>query len=134
MTHNFTNPPALHDPTPMGYSHSARVPKDAELVLISGQYGSNVDGGMDSQDFAAQVERAFDNVRTALAAHNLDLSSVVQLRTYIVGCEGPKLGILGQALAKRWGTELPTHTLLGVASLASPDMQFEVDALAVRHA
>ena len=79
MPHSTLNPAELHDPIPMGYSHTAAVPAGAELVLVAGQYASTVDGSVVSTDFAAQVRQTFANVGVALAAHGLDLSHVVQL-------------------------------------------------------
>ncbi|MCB5163810.1 RidA family protein [Streptomyces bambusae] len=132
MAHVLVNPDGLHDPTPFGYSHTAAVPAGAELVLIAGQYGSGPDGAVVSPDFTQQVKQAFHNVGVALAAHGLDLSHVVRLRTYVVGHEPAKLGPLAAALQECWGAKPPTQTLVGVASLATPDMLFEVEAVAAR--
>jgi enamine deaminase RidA (YjgF/YER057c/UK114 family) len=130
-TPSFLNPPALHDPTPFGYSHTVRIPAGADWVLVAGQYGSRADGSMVSGDFAEQVQQAYHNLGQALAAHGLDWRHVVQLRSYVVAPDFPKLGILGQAVGARWGAAPPTQTLLGVAALAMPDMLFEVEAVAV---
>ena len=101
MTHTIVNPEGLHDPVPFGYSHTAAVPAGAELVLVSGQYGSGADGMVVSTDFAEQVQQAFRNLGVALAAHDLDLTDVVQLRTYVVSPDFEKLGIIGQAVGRR---------------------------------
>ncbi|WP_404952680.1 RidA family protein [Streptomyces sp. 147326] len=132
MAHALVNPDGLHDPVPYGYSHTAVVPAGAELVLISGQYGSGPDGAVVSADFAGQVKQTFHNIGVALAAHGLDLSHVVQLRTYVVNHDVSKLGLVAGAVQEGWGTKPPAHTLIGVASLATPDVLFEVEALAVR--
>lgn len=132
MAHTIVNPDGLHDPVPFGYSHTAAVPAGAELVLIAGQYGSGPDGAVVSDDFGKQVERTFRNIGVALAAHGLDLGHVVQLRTYVVNHDVGKLGPIAAAVQEHWGAKPPTQTLLGVASLATPDVLFEVEALAVR--
>lgn len=132
MPHTILNPAGLHDPVPMGYSHTANVPAGTELVFVAGQYGSNGDGAVASTDFAEQVRQAFDNLEVALAAHGLDLGHVVQLRTYVVDHDMDKLGPIGQAVQTRWGGEPPTNTLVGVAGLAMPDILFEVEATAAR--
>lgn len=132
MVHTTLNPPALHDPTAFGYAHTAAVPATSALVFVSGQYGSTPEGAVVSPEFAAQVQRAFDNLATALAAHDLTLADVVQLRTYVVGPDFERLGILGQTVGTRWNGKPPTQTLLGVASLAMPEMLFEVEAIAAR--
>lgn len=50
----------------------------------------------------------------------------------VVDLDGPKLGVLGQALGSRLGASLPPQTALGVAGLAMPDILVEMEALAVR--
>ncbi|MFD7561364.1 MULTISPECIES: RidA family protein [unclassified Streptomyces] len=132
MAHAIVNPDGLHDPVPFGYSHTASVPAGSELVLIAGQYGSGPDGGVVSDDFAEQVKQTFRNISVALAAHGLDLGHVVQLRTYVVNHDVGKLGPIAGAVQEIWGKEPPTQTLIGVASLAAPDVLFEVEAVAVR--
>ncbi|MEV6415934.1 RidA family protein [Kribbella sp. NPDC051718] len=124
----FVNPEGLHNPVPFGYSHTAAVPAGSELVFVSGQYGSGLDGIVVSPDFAEQVKQAFSNLGIALAAHGLDLSHVVQLRTYVVNPDFEKLGIIGQEV----GATPPTQTVIGVAALAMPDILFEVEAVAAR--
>jgi enamine deaminase RidA (YjgF/YER057c/UK114 family) len=132
MQHTTLNPQGLHNPIPFGYSHTASVPSGSELIFVSGQYGSKLDGTVVSSHFAEQVQQAFQNLRIALEAHGLNLSHVVQLRTYVVNIDFDKLGILGQAVQVGFGATPPTQTLIGVAGLAMPDIQFEVEAVAVR--
>lgn len=133
MSHTIVNPTELHDPVPFGYSHTAAVPAGAELVFVSGQFGSGPDGRVTSGEFAEQVNQSFENLGSALAAHGLDLSHVVQLRTYVVSPDFEKLGIIGQAVgSRRGGANPPTQTVIGVAGLAAPDILFEVEAVAAR--
>ncbi|MGW1210895.1 RidA family protein [Streptomyces sp. NPDC002499] len=126
----ITNPPALHDPTPFGYSHAVSAP--GELVFIAGQYASDATGSPVPGDFAAQVDVAFERLRSALAGVGLGFEHVVRLGTFIVDHDVTKLEILGKALHTHFGDRLPAQTLSGVASLALPGMLFEVDAVAVR--
>lgn len=132
MSVTILNPAGLHDPLPLGYSHTAAIPPATGLVLVSGQYGSGTDGAVVSSDFAAQVTQSFENLQTALAAHGLDLSHVVQLRTYVVGPDFERLGIIGQAVQRGCGETPPTQTVIGVAGLAMPDILFEVEAVATQ--
>ncbi|MGD9754188.1 MAG: RidA family protein [Acidimicrobiia bacterium] len=126
-----SNPPGLHDPTPFGYSHTVTVPAGAAMVVVAGQYGSAADGGVISPHFHEQVGRAFENVATALRAHGLDLGHVVQLRSYVVDHDVDKLGVVVAAVRGIWGDTAPANTVLGVARLATPDIAFEVEAIAV---
>ncbi|MGW7048263.1 RidA family protein [Streptomyces avermitilis] len=126
----ITNPAALHDPTPFGYSHTVSAP--GELVFIGGQYASDTTGALVPGGFAAQVDLAFDRLQTALEGVGLRYENVARLGTFIVDHDLDKLKILGNALHARFGDRLPAQTLSGVASLALPGMLFEVDAVAVR--
>ncbi|RZT84921.1 enamine deaminase RidA (YjgF/YER057c/UK114 family) [Pseudonocardia sediminis] len=132
MSHAIVHPDGLHDPVPFGYRHTASVPAGAELVFVSGQYGSGPDGAVVSADFGDQVRRAFHNVGLAVAAHGLGLGHVVQLRTYVVDHDFAKLGAITEAVRGGWGDEPPAQTVLGVAALALPDILFEVEAVAAR--
>ncbi|MCS0634689.1 RidA family protein [Streptomyces sp. LP05-1] len=127
---HITNPAGLHDPAPFGYSHAVSAP--GELVFIGGQYASDADGAPVPGDFAAQVELAFDRLRSALEGIGLGYEHVVRLGTFVVDHDLDKLRVLGTALHARFGDRLPAQTLSGVASLALPGMLFEVDAVAVR--
>lgn len=129
----ITNPATLHDPAPFGYSHAASAP--GELVFIGGQYASDATGSpLHAEDFAAQVELAFTNLRLALEGVGLGFEHVVRLGSYIVEHDLAKLEVLGKALHGAFGDRLPAQTLSGVASLALPGMLFEIDAVAVRPA
>ncbi|MEU6309647.1 RidA family protein [Streptomyces sp. NPDC047014] len=130
MTRSIINPAGLHNPTNFGYSHIVSAP--GEQVFIAGQYGSDESGHVVSDDFAAQVEQAFLNLRTALASVGLGPTDVVRIGTYVVGHDQAKLAVLLKHLQGTWGTDLPAQTLIGVASLALPGMLFEIDAVAVR--
>ncbi|GAA3466119.1 RidA family protein [Nonomuraea roseola] len=129
MTHTIINPETLHNPVGFGYSHIARA--SGEIVFIAGQYASDGDGHVTSEDFAEQVRQSFANLGSALAATDLDYSHVVQIRTHIVGHDAAKLEILAKAVHEIWGDLPPTQTLTGVAALALPSMLFEVDAVAL---
>ncbi|MFE2873359.1 RidA family protein [Embleya sp. NPDC059259] len=114
-----------------GYSHIVEAP-NPDLVIIAGQYGSDPTGAVESADFAAQVERSFANLGTALAAAGLGFRDVARLGTYIVDHDHAKLEALLAVITRIWGDRPPAQTLLGVAALALLDMLFEVDATAVR--
>jgi enamine deaminase RidA (YjgF/YER057c/UK114 family) len=125
----IVNPAGLHDPVPFGYSH---VVDSGALVVVAGQYGSDAEGRPASEEFATQVEIAFGHLATALGAVGLGTRDVVRLGTYVVDHDLGKLAVLGEHLARIWGSRPPAQTLIGVAGLALPGMLFEVDAIALR--
>lgn len=131
MSFTITNPPALHDPVPFGYSHLATV-TSGRLVLVAGQYASDDHGQVVSPDFAVQVDRSLANLGTALRAAGVDYPDVVQIRTFVVDHRPERLAVIAEAVRRIWGDRPPTQTLIGVAALALPGMLFEIDAVAVR--
>lgn len=130
MIHSFKNPTQLHSSVQWAYSQTAQIPQDARLIFIAGQTATNADAQVQGESFGEQVVHAFLNLRTALEAHGADFKNVVRLSTYIVGVDFKRLGTLTSEIQKHWPTEPPTQTLLGVSSLAMPNMLFEVDAIA----
>ncbi|QUH04265.1 RidA family protein [Saccharopolyspora erythraea] len=133
MSRLITNPAGLHDPVPFGYSHVVEA-TGGNPVFIAGQYGSGEDGQVVSPGFAEQVERAFSNLGTALAAVGLTFEHVVRVGTYVVDHDADKLQVLAGQVARIWGDRPPAQTLIGVAALALPGMLFEIDAVAIRPA
>ncbi|MFI7109021.1 RidA family protein [Nonomuraea sp. NPDC050227] len=79
MSHAIIHPETLHNPPGDGYSHIARA--SGETVLVAGQYASDREGHVVSEDFAEQVRQSFANLGKALAAVGLADSHVVQIRT-----------------------------------------------------
>ncbi|MEU8321703.1 RidA family protein [Nonomuraea sp. NPDC048881] len=79
MSHAIINPETLHNLGGYGYSHIARA--SGETVFVAGQYASDREGHVVSEDFAEQVRQSFANLGNAPAAAGLHHSQVVQIRT-----------------------------------------------------
>ena len=104
--------------------------------VVAGQvartaYGEPVGGG----DLAAQVERAYLNVATAVAAAGGSFADVAKLTVYVVDWTPQRMADLGAGVgraAARLGADLvKPMTLIGVATLAEPDLLVEVEAVAI---
>jgi enamine deaminase RidA (YjgF/YER057c/UK114 family) len=59
----FSNPDALFDPAPYGFSHIATVPGNSRLVFIAGQGGEENKEGKLSRNFEAQVQQALRTLK-----------------------------------------------------------------------
>ncbi len=133
MSHKFLNPEKIHNPVPFGYSHVIAIsPNDYDLVLISGQWASNTDGTVPDIEFPQQVQRSFDNLKSALESAGHDFASVIQIRTYIVDINEEKTAELAAVVKRTWGENPPTHTLVGVSGLAMGTMHFEIEAVSAK--
>ncbi|MFD3441036.1 RidA family protein [Streptomyces sp. NPDC058685] len=108
----------------------------SKLVFIAGQVAWDAEGTTVGEgDLAAQVERCYLNVGTALAAAGGSFDDVAKLTVYVVDWTPDKMPLflegVARAAEKLGGTPVPPGTLLGVAALDVPDHLVEVEATAV---
>src|SRR3712207_3258533 len=127
------NPDGL--PQPEHYRQMS-VAQGSRTVFLAGQVARTADGSpVGPGDLAAQVEQAYLNVATALAAVGGSFDDVAKLTLYVVDWSGEKLADLGAGVARaaaRLEVDLVKPvTLLGVASLGEPDLLVEVEAVDV---
>ena len=133
MPIELLNPVGL--PEPEHYRQLA-VATGTRTVYLSGQVARTADGSpVGPGDLAAQVEQAYRNVATALAAVGGSFADVAKLTVYVVDWTPDKLGALGAGVA-RFAADLGVDpvrpiTLLGVTTLGEPDLLVEVEAVAV---
>jgi enamine deaminase RidA (YjgF/YER057c/UK114 family) len=127
------NPDGLPKPEPY---RQVAVASGSRLVFLAGQVARSADGEpVGEGDLAAQVEQAYLNVATALAAVGGSFDDVAKLTLYVVDWSGEKMAALGEGVgraAARLGVDpVKPITLIPVAALAEPDLLIEVDATAV---
>ena len=122
------NPPGLPDTTQPGYSQIAMVSKDARTIYVSGQVGYATDG---PNDFESQVDRAFANLTTALAAVGATPADVVKITLLIKDHDPARLAYIGKKRREVFGQSPPASTLIPVSLLYTDGVSFEIDAIAV---
>jgi enamine deaminase RidA (YjgF/YER057c/UK114 family) len=124
----FLNPATVHAPAG-SYTHTAVVPAGTELVFISGQVAIRQDGTI-PVSFAEQAEVVFSNLRSCLAEHDLEMSSVVKLNAYLVA--GQDVHAMREVRLRHFGTHKPTSTAVFVPALVTPELLLEVEAVAAK--
>jgi enamine deaminase RidA (YjgF/YER057c/UK114 family) len=112
------------------------VASGSRTVFLAGQVARTEAGEpVGAGDLAAQVEQAYLNVATALAAVGGSFDDVAKLTLYLVDWSDEKMAALGAGVeraAKRLGVDpIKPVTLIPVAALGEPDLLIEVDAVAV---
>jgi enamine deaminase RidA (YjgF/YER057c/UK114 family) len=126
--------PASVSPPAGTYSHVARVPAGATLVVVAGQVSIDPDGAfVGAGDIEAQCTQAFANLEAALAAAGAGWANVIQTMTFITRREdAPGLRAWrNREFPRMWPDgRYPPNTLLIVSGLASEEMLLEVQALA----
>jgi enamine deaminase RidA (YjgF/YER057c/UK114 family) len=117
----------------LAFSQAIEVSGAGRTLYCAGQ--TSVDGEgktVHAGDMSAQLDQAFQNLATVLAAAGLTLSDVVRLNYYTTDVDGffkahdVVKRHLGQAGCQ------PAGTLLGVTRLAFPDLLVEIEATAVK--
>ena len=112
---------------PYRISQAMRV---GDLVFVSGQAAIDEDGGLVGVgDFDAQAELVFRNLARVLEAAGSSLADVVKVTIYLTDMANfPKI----VELRGKWFTEpYPADTIVEVASLALPELEIEIEAIAV---
>jgi enamine deaminase RidA (YjgF/YER057c/UK114 family) len=127
------NPDGL--PKPDVYRQMS-IATGTRLVFLAGQVARDGDGNpVGAGDLAAQVEQAYLNIATAMAAAGGSFDDVAKLTVYVVDWSPDKMPLLGEGVSRaaaRLGIDpVKPITLLGVAALGEPDLLVEVEATAV---
>jgi enamine deaminase RidA (YjgF/YER057c/UK114 family) len=134
MTTERINPAELARPS--GFSHAVSVAGGAatgRMVFLAGQTGVDRDGNVADGGVVPQFERALGNLLTALAAAGGQPSDLVSLTIYLTDvadyqAHAREIGAVWRRLA---GTRYPAMAAVGVTRLWLPELQVEIQGIAV---
>ncbi|MCW5623658.1 MAG: RidA family protein [Burkholderiales bacterium] len=133
MPVQFVNPEGITKPT--SYSQVA-IATGTKIIFISGQVALDEDGNLVGKgDLSRQTEQAYLNIAAALAGVGASFDDVAKVTIYVVGWTPDKMEPLVagamRAVEKIGFDPRKAMTLVGVATLASPDLLIEVEVTAV---
>jgi 2-iminobutanoate/2-iminopropanoate deaminase len=126
------NPETMAKPA-AGYSQVAEV-SHGKIVFIAGQVAQDRDGNLVGRDdFRAQVQQVFENLRAAVEAAGGDFKNVVKLNYYCAESVDPgQIAAVREIRDKYVNTaNPPTSTFVVVKRLVRPEWLIEVEAVAV---
>ena len=101
-----------------------------DLVFVSGQAAISQTGEIVGVgDFDARAEQVFRNLQRALEAAGSGLDRIVKVTIFLTDMANfPKI----VALRGRWfGEPYPADTIVEVSSLALPELEIEIEAIAL---
>ena len=125
----FVNPKKSHNPVG-AYSHSVRIPRDSDILMIAGQVGVDAKGKL-QDGIRRQAEQAFRNIIAALRENKMAKGDLVKLTIFLT--DPRHIDAYRTARKKVIGDDtLPASTLVIVDGLASPDMLIEVEGMAAK--
>ncbi len=105
--------------------------KVGNTIYVSGQAGADREGNITEGDCGAQAEQVFANMKHVLEAAGATMQDVVMLHFYFA-CNIPEnMPKINDAFRKYFEEHLPASTAVQVASLFSPAILLEVEAVAV---
>lgn len=120
------NPPSLPDAGQAGYSQISIV-EPGRMAYVSGQVAWRRDGGPVPDDLAAQMEIVASNAKAALEAIGATPQDIVIARVYVVDLTPERLEAMMPAFLATFDGARPCVTGIGVAALAAPDLQVEME-------
>ena len=123
------NPKTVHKPGG-SYSHTVKVPANAEWLGISGQVGVDAKGKL-ADGVRKQSEQVFRNILACLRANGMSKKDLVKFTVYIT--DSRFVDDYRAARKKIIGDDTqPTSTLVVVDGLASAAMLVEIEAWAAK--
>ncbi len=125
----YVNPKGVRAPGG-AYSHTVKVPANAEWLVLAGQIGVNAKGEV-QVGIRKQAEQVFRNIVACLREHKMRKTDLVKLTVYLTD---PRYIEAYRAARKKiiGDDALPASTLLIVDGLASPDFLIEIEATAAK--
>jgi 2-iminobutanoate/2-iminopropanoate deaminase len=100
------------------------------LVIVSGQAAIDDAGRIvGPDDFDSQAEQVFANLKRVLEAAGSSLEQVVKVTIYLTDMSNfPKIvDLRARYFTRPW----PADTIVGVTALALPELQIEIEAIAL---
>ena len=126
----FLNPPTV--PPPLSrYSQAVVLGTAYKRLIVSGQLGVLPDGTV-PESLEGQMEQAFDNFLSILAAADLTVDDIVKVTVYTT-VRG-SVALYRMVRESKLGKAAPASTYLEVAGLAAPNYLVEIEGEAVREA
>lgn len=129
MSKKLINPAELYDGAAAGLSQAV-VETELGLVFVSGQVAWSLEFETTDASVEGQTREALKNLQIALTAAGSSVGQLLQVRVYVRGELGDHMETLGPMLAQFLGDSRPAVTGIGVASLASPSLLVEIEAVA----
>ncbi|HEY9456587.1 MAG TPA: RidA family protein [Gaiella sp.] len=120
------------DPDPLEPYYLSQGFRVGDLLIVSGQAALDEHGAIVGVgDFDAQAEQTFRNLARVLEEGGASLDRVVKVTIFLTDMGNfPKI----VELRKRWfSAPYPADTIVEVRSLALPELEIEIEAIAVAH-
>ena len=117
------------DPDPLEPYRLSQGFRVGDFVFVSGQGAIDEDGQLVGVgDFDAQAEQVFRNLARVLEAGGSSLSRVVKVTIFLTDMSN--FGKIVELRGKWFTPPYPADTIVEVSSLALPELELEIEAIA----
>jgi reactive intermediate/imine deaminase len=109
----------------------AQAVRAGNMLFISGQIALDAEGHIvGKDDFAAQAEQVFTNLRTLLVETGYGFEHVCKITVFLTDMNERQT--FAEIRKKHFSDHPPASTLVEVSQLAMPDLKVEMEAVAVK--
>lgn len=120
------NPPTLPDAGALGYSQITTM-EPGRLAFVSGQVAWQAGDGPVPADLGEQTRLVCVNAKAALDAIGATPRDIALVRVYVTDLTPERVGEAMTHLGAFFNGAQPSLTGIGVAALAGPDLQIEME-------
>ena len=131
MTINKINPDTMPDAGAMGYTQVTTA-TGSQMIFMSGQVAWSRNGDPIPEALKDQSAVAAENVKKGLEAAGAGPDNITAMRIYVVGLTEENSAQAAGPVMKLFSGQAPCVTMIGVSSLASPDLKIEIEVMAVK--
>jgi len=117
------------DPKAYGFAHGILVQEGNKMLFLSGQNGIDKEGKVVSKDFESQCTKAYENIASIVAAAGGSLANVVRVTAYVTDIKNADAFV--RVSSNFFKGDLCSQTLVEVRALAFPDLNVELEAIAI---
>ncbi|MCM3340580.1 GNAT family N-acetyltransferase [Paenibacillus sp. MER TA 81-3] len=115
---------------PIGsYTHLTTVPKGADLLVLSGQVGTDMNGDLPS-DMNEQINNTLQNILRIFNAESVSADDIIKINIWAT--EEVDWDYFNEVWEKFHGGIAPSMTMSYIPSLAVPSLKVEIEAWAAR--
>jgi enamine deaminase RidA (YjgF/YER057c/UK114 family) len=130
VNRTLVDTPALYGGVPYSY---AAIASPGSIVFTAGACPLDSEGRVVAPgDVASQTRCSLDNLVAALRSAGCGLQDVVKTTVYVAAREHADLVVAWNEVERRFGSDGPPSTLLGVSVLGFADQLVEIEAVAAR--
>ena len=129
MSKKLINPKELFDSSVSGYSQAV-IDTETGLLFISGQVDWNQQYEIVEKSVEGQTRRALNNLKIVLENAGSSVDQLLHVRAYVRGELGEQMSTIAPIFSEFLGESRPALTGIAVASLASPEILVEIEAVA----